>query len=534
MLRLSALKIRSRLLLVLGFSVASLALVGAVAAYAIASGADLAGRFIDTEFQAVQVLGDVRTGLGDVRRAEKDVFLHMGDEADTVRYTGLWAQALARTQDAIGRAKALTDGAEDAPLDALGSALQAYSAGFRGLLKKMEIGELNDPWAANRAMQPLVGHLARIDTALEALSTDFSRRAQERHQTLSQAGAQAPWLVLLATVVVALLSGLLVLAIVRSILVPIRALQTVTRAWGAGDLRQELQDDGHCEIAAVRRDLAVMQQRLSALVLQVRNGVQVVGMNTAEIAAANHDLSERTEQAAMALQKTATAIAQLSIAVQHTAGSASAAVDTAGGATRVAQRGGQVVGQVVQTMRDIQASSQRIADIIGVIDGIAFQTNILALNAAVEAARAGEQGRGFAVVASEVRQLAGRSAEAAREIKTIIGASVERVLEGTAQVESAGATMRDIVQSVGDVARVIDDIRAAAHEQDEGLRLISVSMRDIDAATQQNATMVQESAAGAHALAQEASELDRAVAVFRVLSDPVHAENMQLPLIQHA
>jgi methyl-accepting chemotaxis protein len=522
------------LLLVLGFSVAALSVVGGFAAFSIASGADLAGRFIDTEFQAVQVLGAVRTGLGDVRRAEKDVLLHMGDEADTERFTRIWNQNLDKTLDTIGQAKNLTEGADSAHLDQLTTALTAYSAGFKGLLKRMEIGEVNDPWAANRAMQPMAANLQRIDQALEALSVSFAARARERHQTLSAAGAQAPWLVLAATVVVAVFSALLVLAIVRSILAPIRDLQVVTRAWGQGDLTQELREDGQCEIAEVRRDLAVMQQRLNELVLQVRNGVQVVGMNTAEISAANHDLSERTEQAAMSLQKTAAAIAQLSIAVQQTAGSASAAVDTAGGATRVAQRGGQVVGQVVQTMRDIQTSSQRIADIIGVIDGIAFQTNILALNAAVEAARAGEQGRGFAVVASEVRSLAGRSAEAAREIKSIIGASVERVHEGTAQVETAGQTMRDIVQSVGNVARVIEDIRVAANEQDEGLRMISAAMQGIDAATQQNAAMVQESAAGAHSLAEEATQLDRAVSVFRVVADSSTAGNAAIPLVQKA
>jgi methyl-accepting chemotaxis protein len=206
-------------------------------------------------------------------------------------------------------------------------------------------------------------------------------------------------------------------------------------------------------------------------------------------------------------------------------------VDTAGGATQVARRGGEVVGRVVQTMQDIQASSQRIADIIGVIDGIAFQTNILALNAAVEAARAGEQGRGFAVVASEVRSLAGRSAEAAREIKSIISVSVETVAAGTALVETAGATMRDIVHSVGDVARVIEDIRNAANEQDEGLRMISAAMQGIDAATQQNAAMVQESAAGAHNLAEEAAHLDQAVAVFQVASDADYMPNRPLALV---
>ncbi|MDT8992204.1 methyl-accepting chemotaxis protein [Curvibacter sp. APW13] len=531
---LSQLKIRSRLLLVLGFSVSTLALVGGLAAYAIASGADLSSRFIDTEFRAVQVLGEVRTGLGAVRRAEKDVFLHMGDEADTTRFTQLWSQELGTTQAGIAQAQALAGEADSAEFAMLASALQAYAAGFKALLKKMEIGELNDPWAANRAMQPLARHLEQIDASLQTLSGRFSKRAQERHHTLSQVGEQAPWWMLGATLVVALVSAVLVLSIVRSILSPIRELQVVTRAWGVGDLTLELQEHGHCEIAEVRRDLAVMQQRLCALVEQVHSGVRVVGMNTAEIANANHDLSERTEQAAMSLQKTSAAIAQLSEAVQQTAHSAHAAAETAGGATAVAQRGGEVVGQVVQTMRDIQAASQRIADIIGVIDGIAFQTNILALNAAVEAARAGEQGRGFAVVASEVRALAGRSAEAAREIKAIIGASVERVQEGTTQVETAGETMRDIVHNVGEVARVIEAIRIAANDQNEGLRLISLAMQGIDASTQQNAAMVQESAAGARSLAEEASGLDRAVAVFRVRKDSEFQANRDTALLQYA
>ena len=528
MLLLSNLKIRSRLLLMLGFSILALCVVGGFSAYAVASNASLAGHFIDTEFQAVQVLGEVRTGLGDTRRAEKDVFLHMGDEADTERFTKAWRQNFANTQDAVARARGFTSGEDSQRLDALASALVAYANGFKAVLKKMEVGELNDPWAAIRAMQPVAPELQKIDGALQTLSGSFESRAQAQRSTLLAAGVQAPWLVVAATVVVTVFSGLLVLAIVRSILAPIHELRSVAQSWGQGDLRVELPDDGKCEIAEVRRDLGFMQQRLSELVLQVRSGVRVVGSNTAEIASANHDLSERTEQAAMSLQKTSVAIAQLSIAVQNTAGSASSAVDTAGGATQVARRGGEVVGRVVKTMQDIQASSQRIADIIGVIDGIAFQTNILALNAAVEAARAGEQGRGFAVVASEVRSLAGRTAEAAREVKSIISASVEKVEAGTTLVETAGSTMRDIVHSVGEVARVIEDIRNAANEQDEGLRMISAAMQAIDAATQQNAAMVQESAAGAHSLAQEAAHLDQAVSVFQVAGTANYMPNVPL------
>jgi methyl-accepting chemotaxis protein len=245
----------------------------------------------------------------------------------------------------------------------------------------------------------------------------------------------------------------------------------------------------------------------------------VVGNNSEEIALANSDLSERTEQAAVSLQKTAASISQLSRAVKHTADSASLAVLTANAAREVASKGGEVVNKVTNTMGDIHVSSQKIADIISVIDGIAFQTNILALNAAVEAARAGEQGRGFAVVASEVRSLAGRSAQAAREIKTIIEYSVGTVAQGAELVADAGRTMREIVQSVGEVTLAIEAIRHAANEQHEGIALISQAMVGIDQATQQNAAMVEESAAGALSLRAQTHHLRLALQSFKLGED---------------
>ncbi|TXH90819.1 MAG: HAMP domain-containing protein [Rhodoferax sp.] len=516
MVLLSSLKIRARLLLVLGFALVALALVGGFAALTIATEAERAAHFIDSEFQATQALGDVRTGLGQVRRAEKDIWLHMGDEAETERFTKQWTQALSTSAQAIQTARGLVAETDAAQLERMGQGLESYTQGMRELLRKMEIGELNDPWAANRAMEPLKVPLTAIDEAMEQLASSLGAQARERRAALANTGEQAPWVVLAMTCVVAVLAGALTLAIVRSILAPIHDLRGTTQAWGQGDLTQGLADEGDCEIAEVRRDLGRMHQSLSHLVTQVRTGVQVVGLNTSEIATANHDLSERTEQAAMSLQKTSAAVAQLSMAVRETAHSATDAVQTADSASAVAQRGGAVVEQAVQAMRDIQRSSQRIADIIGVIDGIAFQTNILALNAAVEAARAGEQGRGFAVVASEVRSLAQRSAEAAHEIKAIIGASVDRVEQGTAQVETAGATMQEIVRSVGQVAQVINAIRLAAQEQDEGLQMISRAMQSLDEATQQNAAMVQQSAAGASSLAEEAGNLHQAVSVFKL------------------
>jgi methyl-accepting chemotaxis protein len=224
----------------------------------------------------------------------------------------------------------------------------------------------------------------------------------------------------------------------------------------------------------------------------------------------------RTEQAAISLQKTSASVDQLSLAVKLTTVSAGQAVNQSQQAVAVAVDGGRIVGSVVHTMQAIHQSSQKITEIIGVIEGIAFQTNILALNAAVEAARAGEQGRGFAVVASEVRSLAGRSSNAAREIKSIIGASVQRIAEGTVQVEHAGRTMTDIVSSVQGVSRIIEEIRAAANEQFEGIHLISLAMDGIDHATQQNAAMVEESASGTRSLADEVSRLRSALTAFKL------------------
>jgi methyl-accepting chemotaxis protein len=262
-----------------------------------------------------------------------------------------------------------------------------------------------------------------------------------------------------------------------------------------------------------------MQQQLCELVKQVHYGVDVVNSNTSEIATANSDLSTRTEQAAIALQKTSISVEQLSHAVRLTTESASHAVNLSQGAMREAKDGGRLVSEVVQTMQAIHQSSQKITEIIGVIEGIAFQTNILALNAAVEAARAGDQGRGFAVVASEVRSLAGRSSVAAREIKSIIDYSVEHVEQGTQQVEHAGKKMQDIVTSVHDVAHTIESIRNAANEQFEGIHLISRSMDGIDQATQRNASMVEESAAGTRSLADEVNHLRHALGVFKVFDN---------------
>jgi methyl-accepting chemotaxis protein len=317
-------------------------------------------------------------------------------------------------------------------------------------------------------------------------------------------------------VAVILLSALLAWRLTVSITQPLMQAEAVTQRVASGDLSAPIAVVGHDEAARLLGALRQMQGKLSEVVARVRQNSESVASASSEIATGNSDLSMRTEQQASALQETAASMEQLGTAVRHNADNASQANQLARGASEVAQRGGDVVGEVVETMRGINESSRRIGDIIGVIDGIAFQTNILALNAAVEAARAGEQGRGFAVVAGEVRNLAQRSAEAAREIKQLIAASVERVERGTAQVDRAGATMKEIVGAVGRVTDIMGEISSASAQQSAGVAQVGNAVGQMDTATQQNAALVEESAAAAESLRGQARELVEAVAVFRL------------------
>ncbi|HBC82833.1 MAG TPA: methyl-accepting chemotaxis protein [Escherichia sp.] len=307
---------------------------------------------------------------------------------------------------------------------------------------------------------------------------------------------------------------------IKNVLIsPLNRLVESIRHIAGGDLVQKIDVHGANEMGQLAESLRHMQGELMRTVGTVRTGANEIYSGASEIAMGNNDLSSRTEQQAASLEETAASMEELTATVKQNAENARQASHLALSASETAQKGGKVVDNVVQTMRDIAGSSQKIADIISVIDGIAFQTNILALNAAVEAARAGEQGRGFAVVAGEVRNLAQRSAQAAREIKSLIEDSVGRVELGSTLVESAGETMDEIVNAVTRVTDIMGEIASASDEQSRGIDQVGLAVAEMDRVTQQNASLVQESAAAAAALEEQASRLTQAVAVFRIMQD---------------
>ena len=373
-----------------------------------------------------------------------------------------------------------------------------------------------DPQAGSLLTDKLLPTAQRYVSTMQELQK--SERALVNEVVLRAEASASRQIVLIAGMAgLALVVGVLVAwRITRSVTVPVNDAVRAARAVADGDLTQPVTVNRHDELGELQQALAAMKDSLLSTVRQVRQASDSIGVASSEIASGNQDLSARTEQAASNLEETAASMEELTSTVRQSADAARQANQLASSAAEIAARGGRVVGQVVTTMDEINHSSKKINDIIGTIDGIAFQTNILALNAAVEAARAGEQGRGFAVVAGEVRNLAQRSAEAAKEIKGLIGASVEKVEAGTKLVADAGQTMSEIVGSIQRVSDIVGEITAAAGEQSDGIGQVNTAVNQLDQMTQQNAALVEESAAAAESLKDQAARLTQVVSVFRI------------------
>jgi methyl-accepting chemotaxis protein len=463
---------------------------------------------------ATRFLGDFRDELANVRRAEA---LHVMTSEPTVR-----AQQEGRARDARAKAAALwkdylatVDTSEEKTLaNAIEGAQGHYYETHDKVLATSREGNRDQAMAlytsvAHEAFSALMSALAK-DINFQSAGADAAYKKSE------ETYASTRMLMVLILIAAVGIGAVLAWRITRSIVEPIRLAVKVAETVAAGDLTSRIDNSRRDETGQLLAALARMNDSLVGIVGEVRLASDSIATGSGQIATGNADLSQRTEEQASNLQQTAASMEQLTATVKNNADAAQQACQLSATASDAARNGGEVVAHVVATMEEITAKSRKIGDIIGVIDGIAFQTNILALNAAVEAARAGEQGRGFAVVAGEVRNLAQRSAEAAKEIKSLIGASVETVESGRALVGHAGKAIEEIMAQVGRVKDLVSEISAASAEQSTGIGQVGDAVAQLDQVTQQNAALVEESAAAAESLKQQAVQLARSVSVFKL------------------
>ena len=455
------------------------------------------------------IRGDVLLALLSAQTNNKEDLA--ASQKDLVAHAATFKKALDEMQ-----ALPLSDGAK-AVVAKVGPALKAYVDSASHVQQLAS----TDAAAAQAAVPDFQKAFKVLEGTMEEQSGAIEKDVEAYSIEATSRARSAKWQV---GVGLAIAAAILVFASVwlaNHLAEPMAHAVRVADRLAEGDLTSSVRPSGNDETIRLLKAMDRMQESFGGIVRVVQSNAQNVATSSAEIAQGNSDLSARTEQQASALEETAASMEQLGSTVKQNADSARQANQLAMNASTVAIKGGEVVGQVVETMKGINESSRRISDIISVIDGIAFQTNILALNAAVEAARAGEQGRGFAVVASEVRSLAGRSAEAAKEIKGLISTSVERVGQGTALVDQAGTTMTEVVSSIKRVTDIMGEISAASSEQSQGVSQVGEAVTQMDTATQQNAALVEQMAAAAGSLKTQANELVQSVAVFK-LNDNGH------------
>ena len=526
MLRLSSLtslRLTQRFVLVfIGYFVSMAAVIG-VSAYGLMSARDSLRALHDESLQRILLADAINENALQSRTQVLLAFQHAPDNTLSSLHEHPTAVHFEAVLSNIQRAKEITTEllalvSEPAEKEMLTEALRVeaqWTSKLHDIVRAMQSGDFSSELmgrflALGREEGDTLVALMGAFKGLQVANADVAYQEADKHYQFGL------WVFVLAVLLGGVPATALSVSLLRRMQAGFKKANATAKAISDGDISVPVTTSGNDEISELLRQMEDMRLHLHDIIARVRSGADAIAGASTEVAVGTGDLSMRTEQQAASLEQTASATEQLSGTVQQNADSAARASELATNATAVAQRGGQMVAQVVSTMQEINTSARRIEDIIGVIDGIAFQTNILALNAAVEAARAGEQGRGFAVVAGEVRSLAQRSAEAAKEIKVLITASVDKVSVGTEQVDRAGATMQDIVTGIARVADIVSEIAEASREQSKGLAQINDAVSNLDDVTQQNAALVEETSAASSALQEQARQMAEMSAQFRL------------------
>lgn len=516
---LRRLSIRTRLWAVLLLSSIAMVFLGAVGIWGQRHAAAVTGRLVAVDVQALQRVGALRQALGDMRRFERDMVIFCENPSES-------RQALQSWRASMAQAQALTRAAEAAPvgdqerqrLSRILAGLVDMEEAFRPIARRLvDDVAYAAPFFAAQALAPFQTRFQALNREADDLASLLQANFDAGTLRVEQSSSRVTRLVGLATLLSLLVTGLLTGLTIGHICGPLAQARELAQRMARGDLSQDLvAPEGGDELSQLLGALRQMQRALATLVAEVRVSSQAVLAASSEVAAGHLDLSSRTERAAANLQQTASAVAQLFDAISQALDAMRQAQTWADSTAQLATAGGAAVGQVADTMRDIQAGSVRMVDIIGTIDRMASQTNLLALNAAVEAARAGEHGRGFSAVAAEVRDLAGHSAAAAKQVRVLIDASMQRVGGGSARMNLADQTMAEVVRATSQVQQLVQRVAHTGARQAEELDHIHAALAHLDAMTQQNAALVEQGAASAASLQHQAERLHQIVAQFRL------------------